>query len=151
MATSEWILIHTIMYTNLHTKIFSLKHGKLKKNTNSRGDNEFSFETTENSRILEKYKRFNLGLKRQKIVRMHKTCLTSQFLRLSLARFFCESEHAISRENLANESLKNCDVRQVLCILTIFCRFKPKNVCIFPTFSSFQLFQSEIILLMQML
>ena len=28
-----------------------------------------------------------LGLKRQKIVRMHKTCLTSQFLRLSLVRF----------------------------------------------------------------
>ena len=28
-----------------------------------------------------------LGLKRQKIVRMHKTFLTSQFLRLSLARF----------------------------------------------------------------
>ena len=28
-----------------------------------------------------------LGLKRQKIVRMHKTCFTSQFLRHSLARF----------------------------------------------------------------
>ena len=42
--------------------------------------------------------------------------------------------------------LRNCDVRQVLCILPIFCRFKPKNVCIFPKFSSFQLFQSEIIL-----
>ena len=45
------------------------------------------------------------------------------------------------------ESLRNCDVRQVLCILTIFCRFQSKNVCIFPKFSSFQLFQSEIVLL----
>ena len=87
-----------------------------------------------------------LGLKRQKIVRMHKTCLTSQFLRLSLARFFREGKYAISRENLANNSLRNCDVRQVLCILTIFCRFKPKNVCILPKFSSFQSFQSKIIL-----
>ena len=34
----------------------------------------------------------------------------------------------------------------VLCILTIFCRFKPKNVCIFPKFSSFQFFQRKIIL-----
>ena len=51
-----------------------------------------------------------------------------------------------SQKNLVNESLSNCDVMQVLCILTIFCRFKPKNVCIFPKFSSFQLFQSEIIL-----
>ena len=79
-------------YTNLHTKIFALKHGKFKK-------------------IL-----------------------------------FREGKYAISRKNLANESLRNCDVRQVLCILTIFCRFKPKNVCILPKFSSFQLFQSEIIL-----
>ena len=61
--------------------------------------------------------------------------------------FHREGEHAISRENLANESFRNCDVRQVLCILTIFCRFKPKSVCISPKFSSFQLFQSEIILL----
>ena len=51
-----------------------------------------------------------------------------------------------SRKNLANESLRNCDVRQVFCILTIFCHFKPKNICIFPKFSSFQLFQSEMIL-----
>ena len=57
-----------------------------------------------------------------------------------------EGKYAISRENLANKSLRNCDVRQVLCILTIFCRFKPKNVCILPTFSSFQSFQSKIIL-----
>ena len=55
-------------------------------------------------------------------------------------------KYVISRENLANEGLRNCDVRQVLCILTIFCRFKPKNVCILPKFSSFQLFQSKIIL-----
>ena len=57
-----------------------------------------------------------------------------------------EGKYAISRENLANESLRNCDVRRVLCILTIFCRFKPKNVCILLKFSSFQLFQSKIIL-----
>ena len=37
-----------------------------------------------------------LGLKRQKIVRMHKTYLTSQFLSLSLARFFREGKYAIS-------------------------------------------------------
>ena len=50
-------------------------------------------------------------------------------------------------ESLRNdESLRNCDTRRVLCILTIFCRFKVKNVCIFPKFLSFQLFQSEIIL-----
>ena len=36
-------------------------------------------------------------------------------------------------------------LREVLSILTIFCRFKPKNACIFPIFSSFQLFQSKII------
>ena len=41
-----------------------------------------------------------LGLKRQKIVRMHKTCLTSQFLRLSLARFFCEGKHAAKVKRL---------------------------------------------------
>ena len=68
-----------------------------------------------------------------------------QIVRLSLARFFREGKYAISRENLANESLRNCDVRQVLCILTIFCRFKPKNVCILPKSWSFQLFQSKII------
>ena len=59
--------------------------------------------------------------------------------------FFREVKYAILRENLANESLRNCDVRQVLCILTIFCRFKPKNVCILTRFSSFQSFQSKII------
>ena len=51
-----------------------------------------------------------------------------------------------SQKNLADESLRNCDVRQVLCLLTIFCRFKPKNVYILPKFSSFQSFQSNIIL-----
>ena len=85
-----------------------------------------------------------LGLKWQKIVRMHKTCLTSQFLRL-LARFSRKMAYLPSWKNLANESLRNCDVRQVLCILTIFCGFKPKNVCILPKFSSFQSFQSKII------
>ena len=70
----------------------------------------------------------------------------SQFLRLSLARFFRDGKHAILWENLVIESLKYRDVRQVLCILTIFCRFKPKNVCILPKFSSFQLFQSGILL-----
>ena len=63
-----------------------------------------------------------------------------------VARFSCEMAYLPSRKNLANESLRNCEVRQVLCILTIFCRFKPKNVCILPKFSSFQLFQSKIIL-----
>ena len=46
----------------------------------------FRFKTTKNSIILKKYKRF-LGLKRQKIVRMYKTCLMSQFLRFSLPEF----------------------------------------------------------------
>ena len=95
--------------------------------------------------LISKIQTF-LGLKRQKIVRMHKTCLTSQFLRLSLARFSSEMACLPSRKNLTNDSLRNCDVMQVLCILTIFCRFKSKNVCIFPKFSSFQLFQSKIIL-----
>ena len=53
---------------------------------------------------------------------------------------FVEMGCLSSRKNLANESLRNCDVRQVLFILIIFYRFKPKNVCIF------QLFQREIIL-----
>ena len=57
-----------------------------------------------------------------------------------------EGKYAISRENLANKSLRNCDVRHVLCILTIFCRFKLKNVCILPKFLTFQSFQSKIIL-----
>ena len=68
------------------------------------------------------------------------------YFRLTLARFSREMACLPSRKILANESLRSCDVRLVLCILTIFCRFKPKNVCIFPKFSSFQLFQSEIIL-----
>ena len=81
---------------------------------------------------------------------LSKTCLIfanrkSNFL-CKHARFFREGKHAISQENLPNESLRNCDVRQVLCILTIFCRFQPKNVCILPKFSSFQSFQSKIIL-----
>ena len=75
--------------------------------------------------------------------------LTPQFLRLSLARFSREIACLLSRKNLGNESvIRNCHVRQVLCTLTILCRFKPKNVCIFPRFSRFQLFQSEIILLL---
>ena len=60
--------------------------------------------------------------------------------------YIYEGKYAISRENLANKSLRNCDVRQVLCILTIFCPFKLKNVCILPKFSTFQSFQSKIIL-----
>ena len=40
------------------------------------------------------------SLKRQKIVRMHKTCLVSQFLRLSLARFFCRDKHAFLQDKL---------------------------------------------------
>ena len=87
-----------------------------------------------------------LGLKTAENVLMHKTCLTSQFLRLLLARFFREGKYAILRENLANKNLRNCDVRQVLCIKTFSAVFKPKNVCIFAKFSSFQSFQSEIIL-----
>ena len=87
-----------------------------------------------------------LGLKTAENVLMHKSCLTSQFVRLSLARFFREGKYAILRENPANESLRNCDVRQVLCIKTFSAIFKPKNVCIFAEFSSFQSFQSEIIL-----
>ena len=79
-------------------------------------------KTTGNPRIFDKYKRF-WGLKRQKIVRMHKTCLTSQFLRHSLARFSRKMACLPTQKNLANKSLRNCDVRQVLCIRTIFCRF----------------------------
>ena len=48
-----------------------------------------------------KIQRF-LGLKRQKIVRMYKTCLTSQFLRHSLVRFFREMACLPLRKNLAN-------------------------------------------------
>ena len=79
-------------------------------------------------------------------VLMHKTCLMSQFLLLSLARFSRKMAYLPLRKNLANESLPNCDVRQVLCIKTFSAVLKPKNVCIFAEFSSFQSFQSEIIL-----
>ena len=87
-----------------------------------------------------------MGLKTAENVLMHKTCLTSQFLRFSLARFSRKMAYLPSRKNLANENLRNCDVRQVLCIKTFSAVFKPKNVCIFAKFSSFQSFQSEIIL-----
>ena len=46
------------------------------------------------------------GFKTAEIVRMHKTCLTSQFLRLSLARFSREMAYLPSRKNLANESMR---------------------------------------------
>ena len=80
------------MYTNLHTKIFTLKHGKFEKILWR--DNDF-FTTFDKYYIALKrlktqefWQNTNfLGLKRQKIVRMHKTSLTSQFLRLLLARF----------------------------------------------------------------
>ena len=75
---------------------------------------------------------------------MHKTCLTSQFQRLILARFFRESKCAILMENLANKSLRNCDVRQVLCLWVL----NPKNYAkpLLTKLSSFQLFQSKLIL-----
>ena len=68
------------------------------------------------------------------------------FLVAWCVRYHCKMAYLPSRKNLANKSLRNSDVRQVLCILTIFCRFKRKNVCILPKFSSFQSFQSKIIL-----
>ena len=49
------------------------------------------------------------------------------YFRLTLARFSREMACLPSRKILANESLRSCDVRLVLCILTIFCRFKPKK------------------------
>ena len=36
----------------------------------------------------------------------------------------CKKACLSLQKNLANESLRNCDTRQVLCILTIFCLFK---------------------------
>ena len=137
------------MYTKLHTKIFTLKHGKFEKILTLEGQWLLtSIILLWNNWKLKNFGKIQtfLGLKRQKIVRMHKTCLTSHFLRLSLARFSREMAYLPSRKNLANDSLRNCDVRQVLCILTIFCRFKLKNVCILPKFSSFQSFQSKITL-----
>ena len=71
----------------------SLKHIWNKKTRKQRFE-KLRFET----RKLENFGKIktHLGLQRQKIVRMHKTCLTSQFLRLSLARFLREGKHAIS-------------------------------------------------------
>ena len=54
-------------------------------------------------------------------------------LRLSLARFSRKMVCLPLQENLANESLGNCNVGQVYCILTICCRL------------GFQLLQSEVI------
>ena len=92
--------------------------------------------------------RMFLGLIRQKIAMMLKNLpdVMMQFLRRSLWPDLPE-KWLISRKNLAKERLRNCDVRQVLCITAISYSFKPKNVCIFSKFSSFQLFRSEIILL----
>ena len=83
------------MYTNLHTKIFTLKHGKFEKSLTDSGGTMTSLQHLTsiillwNDWKLENFGKIQtfLGLKWQKIVRMHKTCLTSQFLRLSLARF----------------------------------------------------------------
>ena len=72
--------------------------------------------------------------------------LVNAILVFSMARFSRKMAYLLSRKNLANESLRNCDVRQVLCIKTFSAVFKPKNVCIFAEFSTFQSFQSEIIL-----
>ena len=102
------------MYTNLHTKIFTLKHGKFEKKLTLEGQwllyNIWQvllcFETTENSRILAKYKRFWVQNGR-KLLGCTKPAWRHAFLRLSLARFFREGKYAISRENLANESLRN--------------------------------------------
>ena len=105
--------------------------------------NPYELNTQTYTQKYSKKIQMYLGLKRQKIVRMHKTYLTSQFLRLSLARFSREIACLPSRKNLANESFRHCDVRQVLCILTISCRFIPKYACTFRKFSSFQLFQSS--------
>ena len=77
----------------------------------------------------QKYSHFKHG-KFEKILWRDNDFFTT-FDKYYFARFFREGKYAISRENLANESLRNCDVRQVLCILTIFCRFKLKNVCVF--------------------
>ena len=92
------------MYTNLLTKIFTLKHGNSKKYSLWR-DNDFftTFDkyyfALKRLKTREFWQNTNVfGFKRQKIVRMHKTCLTSQFLRLSLARFFREGKYAISRQ-----------------------------------------------------
>ena len=71
-----------------------------------------------------------------------KPALRHSFSRLPLARISRKSDPTILRENLTNDSLGNCDVGRA----TIFCRFKTKNVCIFSKYLSFQLFQSEIIL-----
>ena len=73
---------------------------------------------------------------------MHAILMTTHFHVSSLS--IMEIACLRSWKNLANESLRNCDERQVLRILTISCRFKFQNVCIFQKFSSFQLFQSEI-------
>ena len=45
--------------------------------------------------------------------------------------FIRKGKYAILRENLADKSLGNFDVRQVLRIKTFSAVFKPKNVCIF--------------------
>ena len=54
-----------------------------------------------------------------------------QFLRLSLARFSCEMGCLLSLKNLAKKSLRNCNVRQVLCILYNFLPFQTQKTFVF--------------------
>ena len=123
-------------HTQTYTQKYSLLNTENSKVREGHGlphniwQGSLSFEAPENSRILQKYKRFGVHT----------------VSKLSLPRFFHEGKHAILRENLANESVRQGDLRQVLCIITTFCCFKPKNVCTFAKFSSFHLLQSETIL-----
>ena len=73
-----------------------------------------------------------------------------QFLRLSLARFFREGKYAILREIWPMRALETVTSGRFCSSQwsqPIFCRFEPKNVCVFAKFSSFQLLQREVILL----
>ena len=47
------------------------------------------------------------------------------------ARFSSKMAYLPSLKNLANKSLRNCEVRQVLCIIAMSWRCKLNNVCIF--------------------
>ena len=123
----------------IYTQTYTQKHSYL--NTENSKKNQLQRDTD----FFTTFDKYYFALKQLKTL-MHKTCLTAQFLRLSLARFFRKMAYLPSRKNLAHESLRNCDVRQVLCIKTFSAVFEPKNVCIFAEFSSFQSFQSKIML-----
>ena len=86
------------------------------------------------------------GFKTAEIVRLHKTCLTPQFLRLSLARFSREMACLPSRKNLANfpclrRNIFVCKFSYIVCTneihsevanLLVYCTYYDDSIRLIP-------------------